>query len=60
MAMTGSQSQRVEHPRRLPLEPKPAPVDHARERAESAQNRIADRITAFAGSMATASGSRSV
>jgi uncharacterized membrane protein len=35
----------------LPLEPNPALVEHARERAESVQNRIADRITAFAGSM---------
>jgi uncharacterized membrane protein len=33
------------------LEPNPALAQHARERAESAQNRIADRITAFAGSM---------
>ena len=30
----------------------PALLEHARERAESFQNRIADRITAFAGSMA--------
>lgn len=30
----------------------PALVDHARERAKSFQNRLADRITAFAGSMA--------
>src|SRR5262249_17482530 len=29
----------------------PAPLQHARERAESVQNRIADQITAFAGSM---------
>jgi uncharacterized membrane protein len=29
----------------------PALVEHARQRAESVQNRIADRITAFAGSM---------
>jgi len=36
----------------LPIEPNPALVEHARERAESVQNRIADRITAFAGSMA--------
>ena len=34
------------------LEPNPALVEHARTRAESAQNRIADRITTFAGSMA--------
>jgi len=33
-------------------EPNPALVRHAQERAQSAQNRIADRITAFAGSMA--------
>jgi uncharacterized membrane protein len=36
---------------RLSHEPNPALLDHARERAESVQNRIADRITAFAGSM---------
>jgi uncharacterized membrane protein len=36
----------------LDLEPNPALVEHARERAQSAQNRIADRITKFAGSMA--------
>ena len=33
------------------LEPNPALLHHAKERAESVQNRIADRITAFAGSM---------
>ena len=33
------------------LEPNPVLVEHARERADSVQNRIADRITAFAGSM---------
>src|SRR6187397_84343 len=37
--------------RRLPREPNPALVKHAEERAESVQNRIADQITAFAGSM---------
>jgi uncharacterized membrane protein len=36
---------------RLPLEPNPALVEHAQQRAESVQNRIADRITDFAGSM---------
>jgi uncharacterized membrane protein len=36
----------------LDLEPNPALVEHARQRAESVQNRIADRITKFAGSMA--------
>lgn len=39
------------HVRRLPPEPNPALVRHAQERAQSVQNRIADRITAFAGSM---------
>ena len=33
------------------VEPNPVLVEHARERAESVQNRIADRITGFAGSM---------
>jgi uncharacterized membrane protein len=37
---------------RLSLEPNPALLEHARERAETVQNRFADRITAFAGSMA--------
>jgi uncharacterized membrane protein len=36
----------------LRLVPNPALVEHARERAQSVQNRIADRITTFAGSMA--------
>ena len=36
---------------KLPLEPNPALVEHAKERAESVQNQIADRITDFAGSM---------
>jgi uncharacterized membrane protein len=40
--------QRVAH---LPLEPNPVLVEHAKKRAESVQNRIADQITAFAGSM---------
>jgi uncharacterized membrane protein len=40
--------QRVSH---LSLEPNPALLEHAEKRAESVQNRIADRITAFAGSM---------
>jgi uncharacterized membrane protein len=31
--------------------PNPALVEHARQRAQSVQNRIADRITAFSGSM---------
>jgi len=37
---------------RLKVEPNPALLEHARKRAESVQNRIADRITDFAGSMA--------
>jgi uncharacterized membrane protein len=36
----------------LPPERNPALVEHAEERAKSVQNRIADQITAFAGSMA--------
>ena len=35
----------------LPIQANPALVEHAEQRAESIQNRIADRITAFAGSM---------
>jgi uncharacterized membrane protein len=35
----------------LSLEPNPVLVEHAKQRAESVQNRIADRITAFSGSM---------
>ena len=35
-----------------PLEPNPALARHVQERAQSLQNRLADRITAFAGSMA--------
>jgi uncharacterized membrane protein len=42
----------VEHRFRLPLEPNPVLVEHARQRAGSVQNRIADHITLFAGSMA--------
>jgi uncharacterized membrane protein len=33
------------------LEPNPVLVEHAKERAASVQNRIADQITTFAGSM---------
>jgi len=40
--------QRVAH---LPAEPNPVLVEHAEQRAESVQNQIADRITAFSGSM---------
>src|SRR5213592_3189473 len=40
--------QRVGH---LSLERNPALLEHAEQRAESVQNRIADQITSFAGSM---------
>jgi uncharacterized membrane protein len=36
----------------LSTEPNPVLLEHAKQRAESLQNRIADRITQFAGSMA--------
>jgi uncharacterized membrane protein len=36
---------------RVSREPNPALVEHAKQRAESVQNRSADQITAFAGSM---------
>jgi hypothetical protein len=39
---------RLEH---MSQEPNPVLVEHARARAESVQNRLADQITAFAGSM---------
>ena len=35
----------------LPLEPNPALVRHAHERAQIVENRVADRVTAFSGSM---------
>jgi uncharacterized membrane protein len=35
----------------LSLEPNPVLVEHAKQRAASVQNRIADQITSFAGSM---------
>jgi len=38
--------------RRISLDPNPALRAHAQRRAASAQNRVADRITQFAGSMA--------
>jgi uncharacterized membrane protein len=41
-----------EHVSHLPLEPNPALVRQAEKRAQNAQNRLADRITAFSGSMA--------
>jgi len=36
---------------KLQIDVNPALVEHARQRADNVQNRIADRITAFAGSM---------
>src|SRR5262245_66375250 len=39
-------------PIRLPQPINPALVKHAERRAQSVQNRVADRITAFSGSMA--------
>jgi uncharacterized membrane protein len=42
----------IRHAARRPLEPNPALARHAQERAQGVQNRLADRITAFAGSMA--------
>jgi uncharacterized membrane protein len=44
----GLDPQRLSH---RSLEPNPALVRHADERAKSIENRVADRITAFAGSM---------
>ena len=44
----GFDRQRVSH---LPSEPNPAVLRQAQERAQSIENRAADRITAFAGSM---------
>ena len=40
--------QRVSH---ISREPNPVLVEHAKQRAENVQNRIADQITDFAGSM---------
>lgn len=60
MAETGSSGSRstsvagggqTAHRNWLNLLPNPALAEHARVRAESAQNRVADRITVFAGSM---------
>ena len=45
------QSAILERLSHMPLEPNPVLLEHAQKRAESVQNRIADRITAFAGSM---------
>ena len=45
------QSARLKHASRLRLEPNPVLVQQAERRAQNLQNRVADRITAFAGSM---------
>jgi uncharacterized membrane protein len=41
----------MQHAPHVTLEPNPALARHAHERAQSIQNRLADRITAFSGSM---------
>ena len=51
MALATNHSARADSLKKLPLEPNPVLVEQARERAESVQNRVADRITAFSGSM---------
>src|SRR5947209_7019570 len=45
------QSVLVQRVSRVSPEPNPALVEHAKQRAQSLQNQIADQITAFAGSM---------
>ena len=45
------QSVLLERLSQIPKETNPALLEHAEQRAESAQNRLADRITAFSGSM---------
>jgi uncharacterized membrane protein len=49
--LTMQQSALLRNVSHLSLEPNPVLVEHAEQRAMSVQNRIADRITAFAGSM---------
>ncbi len=49
--VTGQASGLAKRIRALPTEPNPAAVQHAKERAQHVENRIADRITAFSGSM---------
>jgi uncharacterized membrane protein len=51
MAINLKNLRQAEHGGGLVLEPNPVLVENARRRAESVQNRIADRITTFAGSM---------
>jgi uncharacterized membrane protein len=49
--LTMEQSALLKNISHISLEPNPVLVEHAKQRAESVQNRIADQITAFAGSM---------
>jgi uncharacterized membrane protein len=51
MAVATNHRARADQLKKLPLEPNPVLVEQARERAENVQNRIADRITGFSGSM---------
>jgi uncharacterized membrane protein len=51
MATDTARSTLLKNVSHLSLEPNPVLVEHAKQRAESRQNRIADGITAFAGSM---------
>jgi uncharacterized membrane protein len=51
MAVATNHGARADYLKKLPLEPNPILVEQARERAEGFQNRLADRITAFSGSM---------
>jgi uncharacterized membrane protein len=50
-ALLKEESDLLERLSHLSAEPNPVLVEHAKQRAESIQNRIADQITAFAGSM---------
>jgi uncharacterized membrane protein len=50
-SVTVDQSIRLQRIGHLALEPNPVLLEHAQQRAESVQNRIADQITKFAGSM---------
>jgi uncharacterized membrane protein len=50
-ALRKEQSELLQRVAHLSEEPNPVLVEHAEERAKSAQNRVADQITAFSGSM---------
>src|SRR4051794_7351433 len=47
----GGRARRLLSPMKLPQPVNPALIKHAEERGKSIQNRIADKITVFAGSM---------